>query len=211
VVLPVATKPSHVSTINRYAATLLAPDIVPFGSLHPKSRNYTDEISFMRANKIHGIKLHPEFQDFYIDDPAVFPIYESLAAAGFIVVFHMGTDPGPFTNDHSLPHRLAAVVRSFPTLTVVASHMGGHQVWDQVYSHLVGLPVYFETSTAPVNFSKEAFVRLCRAHGTDKILFGSDTPWFDQVADVRWIRESGLNDGELADIFFRNAEQLLLP
>lgn len=209
VVLPVATKSSQVTTINRATPSLRAPDIIPFGSLHPKIKNINEEISFMQMNAIRGIKLHPEFQDFYLDDPAVFPMYEALAAAGLIVVFHTGKDPGPFSNDHSLPRSLAKVHREFPSLVIVAGHMGGHQVWDAVEQHLVGLPLYFETSTAPTNFSHQEFVRLCRKHGIERILFGTDTPWYDQKFDREWIEACGLSDQEKELVFFKNAQQLL--
>lgn len=209
VVLPVATRASQVMTINRTAAGLAAPDIIPFGALHPAAKNFDEEIVFMKAHNIRGIKLHPEFQDFYLDDPAVFPLYDALAAAGLIVVFHAGKDPGPFTNDHSMPAGIARVHKQFSALCIVASHMGGHQVWDEVENHLAGLPVYFETSTGPENFSPQQFVRLCRRHGIERILFGSDTPWYDQVFDRQWIDECGLSDPEKESVFFRNAERLL--
>ncbi|MBN1129312.1 MAG: amidohydrolase family protein [Chitinispirillaceae bacterium] len=209
VVLPVATKSSQVTSINRAAPELASDAIVPFGCLHPEAPNAEEEIAFLKGSGIRGVKLHPEFQDFYLDDPAVFPLYDALAQAGLMVVFHAGTDPGPFTNDHSLPHRLLAVHKRFPGLTIVAAHMGGHQVWDQVEEHLVGLPIWFETSTVPENFAKEAFVQMCRKHGVERVLFGTDTPWFNQMFDVRWTRESGLTDTELKLVFERNALALL--
>ncbi|MBN2036906.1 MAG: amidohydrolase family protein [Chitinispirillaceae bacterium] len=209
VVLPVATKASQVTPINRGAPLLAADDIIPFGTLHPKTETVIEEVAFLKQSTIRGIKLHPEFQDFYMDDPAVFPIYDALSEAGLILVFHAGTDPGPFSNDHSLPHRLLAVHKAFPRLTIVASHMGGHQVWDQVEELLVGVPVYFETSTAPENFAREPFVRMCRRHGMDRVLFGSDSPWFDQAYDRQWIARSGLTDQELEMVFFDNGAALL--
>jgi predicted TIM-barrel fold metal-dependent hydrolase len=209
VVLPVATKESQVTSINRAAPELRAPDVVPFGALHPHTTNIPEEVAFLKEKDIQGVKLHPEFQDFYMDDPAVFPLYEALMQAGLMVVFHTGTDPGPFTNDHSLPHRLLAVHRAFPRLTIIASHMGGHQVWDQVEEYLVGLPLYFETSTAPENFTKQKFVRMCRKHGMERILFGTDSPWYDQTYDRKWVAESGLSDRELEQVFFENATRLI--
>jgi uncharacterized protein len=210
VVLPVATKASQVRTINRAAPHLRAPDIIPFGALHPATENIDEEVGFMKANDIRGIKLHPEFQNFYMDDKAAFPLYEACAAAGLIVVFHTGTDPGPFTNDHSMPASLATVHRAFPSLRIVAGHMGGHQVWDEVEKHLVGLPIFFETSTAPTNFSPERFVRLCRRHGIERVFFGTDTPWYDQKSDRDWIETCGLTDREKEMVFHENAEGLLL-
>jgi predicted TIM-barrel fold metal-dependent hydrolase len=209
VVLPVATKPSQVTSINRAAPAFRAPDIIPFGTLHPQTTNVLEEVAFLRDNGIRGIKLHPEFQDFYMDDPAVFPIYDALTQAGLMVVFHTGTDPGPFSNDHSQPYRLRAVHKRFPGMTIIASHMGGHQMWDQVAEHCVGLPLYFETSTAPENFSKLEFVRMCRKHGMEWVLFGTDSPWYDQTYDRKWVAESGLNDKELELVFFKNAQRVL--
>ena len=209
VVLPVATRASQVTTINRKAPLLRAQDIIPFGALHPATHDFDKEISFLKADRIPGIKLHPEFQNFNMDDPAMFPMYEALAAAGMIVVFHTGIDPGPFTNDHSLPCMLKKVHRSFPRLRIVGAHMGGHQVWDEVEEHLAGLPIYFETSTAPSNFPPERFVRLCRRHGIERILFGTDTPWYDQKYDREWIDACGLTDTEKEMVLHRNAEQLL--
>jgi predicted TIM-barrel fold metal-dependent hydrolase len=144
-----------------------------------------------------------------MDDPAVFPVYDALTHACLIAVFHTGTDPGPFTNDHAQPHRLRAVHKRFPDLTIIASHMGGHQMWDQVAEQLVGLPLYFETSTAPENLSKQEFVIMCRKHGIERILFGTDSPWYDQRYDRKWVQESGLNDRELEIVFFKNAERVL--
>ena len=82
-------------------------------------------------------------------------------------------------------------------------------VWDQVEEHLVGLPLYFETSTAPENFLKTEFVQMCRSHGMERILFGTDSPWFDQAYDRKWVEECGLSDRELEQVFYKNAESLL--
>lgn len=209
VALPVATKASQVSTINRDAAALAATDVVAFGTLHPAMTNWREEISFIASYGIRGIKLHPEFQDFYLDAPAMFPLYEMLAEAHLILVLHAGKDPGPFTNDHSTPAAIAGVGKRFPSLIIVAAHMGGHGMWDEVERHLIGQPILFDTSTAPEFLPKDEFVRLCRKHGIDRILFGSDSPWFDQSFDRKWVAESGLTDNELELVFHGNAERVL--
>mgnify|MGYP002248441757 CR=1 FL=1 len=45
--------------------------------------------------------------------------------------------------------------------------------------------------------SKEKFVDMVRTHGTDHILFGTDSPWSDQSEALKLIRESGLNNDEI--------------
>jgi predicted TIM-barrel fold metal-dependent hydrolase len=209
VALPVATKPSQVSTINKGCADANYPGIIQFGTLHPEMEGFEAEIDFLSKSGIKGIKLHPEYQYSYIDDPKIFPMYEQLAAAGLAVVFHSGKDPGPFTNDHALPPAIRAVHENFPALKIIAAHMGGWMVWEEVEEVLAGLDICLDTSAIYKLLPPKDFVRLCRKHGTEKILFGSDSPWYDQNESVEWMKRSGLSDVELEAVFYGNAERIL--
>ena len=207
--LPIATKPSQVSTINKTCKDLVAPDTIPFGTIHPGADTFTDDIAVLVSSGIKGIKFHPEYQDFYISEPRYFPIYDALQSAGMIVVFHAGKDPGPFTCDHALPPAFKEIHKNFPRLKIVAAHLGGWRVWVDVEKYMLDLPIYFDSSAIREWMAPEEFIRLARKHGTDKILFGSDSPWFDQAADVRWINLMNLTSEEKEKIFHKNAEILL--
>jgi len=209
VALPVATKPSQVPSINWDCAASYYPGVIQFGAMHPEMDRFEKEIDFLSANGIKGIKLHPEYQYSYVDDPKAFPMYEKLASAGFIVVFHSGKDPGPFTNDHAMPPALRKVHENFPALKMVAAHLGGWMVWKEVEETLAGLGIFFDTSAVCKLLPPEDFVRICRKHGIEKILFGSDSPWYDQKESVEWVKRSGLTDSELEAVFHKNAENLL--
>jgi predicted TIM-barrel fold metal-dependent hydrolase len=209
VLLPIATKPSQVATINKTCKDLMAPDAIPFGTLHPGSYTFLDDIAMLASSGVKGIKFHPEYQDFYIDEPRYFPIYDALQSSGLIVVFHAGKDPGPFTCDHSLPPAFKEIYSNFPRLKIVAAHMGGWRVWNDVEKHMLDLPIFFDASAIREWMDPKEFVRLARRHGTDRILFGSDSPWFDQDADIRWIDASDLSSEEKEKIFHKNAEALL--
>lgn len=209
VTLGVATKPSQTHTINTGCAENTRAEIIPFGTLHPDMESFDAEIDFLTASGIRGIKLHPEYQFTYIDDPKMYPAYEKLAASGRIVLFHAGKDPGPFTNDHALPPAIRKVRENFPSLKMIAAHMGGWMVWDEVEEVLAGLDLFFDTSAVCRLLPPEQFVRMCRKHGCEKILFGSDSPWYDQGESVEWIKHSGLNDTEIEAVFCGNAKRLL--
>jgi predicted TIM-barrel fold metal-dependent hydrolase len=209
VLLPIATKPAQVRTINESCKALMSDDCVPFGTLHPESKDFEDEIALLSSFHVKGIKFHPEYQDFFIDNPRLFPMYDALQSSAMIVVFHAGKDPGPFTCDHALPPAIAAVHRNFPRLIMVAAHMGGWKIWDDVEKHLVGLPIYFDTAAVREFMAPEEFVRLAGKHGAHRILFGTDSPWFDQAEDIRWIDSMKLTQDEKDRIFFKNAEELL--
>jgi hypothetical protein len=209
VLLPIATKVSQVHTINASCGVLTSEDCIPFGTLHPDTPNINEELDLLESLKVKGIKLHPEYQDFYIDDPRYFPMYEALSARKFIVVFHAGKDPGPFTCDHALPPAFAAIHRNFPRLKMVAAHMGGWMVWKEVERYILDLPMYFDTAALREFLPAGEFLRLTRKHGVERVLFGTDSPWYDQGEDVRWLDSMDLTSNEKEMILHKNAEQLL--
>ena len=55
----------------------------------------------------------------------------------------------------------------------------------------------------------EDFLRLARKHGTDRILFATDSPWQEQPRYVNRFKELGLNDEEYEKIMSQNALHLL--
>jgi hypothetical protein len=209
VLLPIATKPSQVQTINSGCTALMSPTCIPFGTLHPDMSGIEDEVQRLVSFGVKGVKLHPEYQYFYIDDPKCFPLYDALSNAGLIVVLHAGKDPGPFTCDHALPHALATVAKKFPKLKIVAAHLGGWQVWNEVENLLSDLPMYFDTASVRDFLPKEDFMRIVRKQGVEKILFGTDSPWYDQAQDIQWIDGLRFSSLEKEKIFFQNAEKLL--
>jgi len=209
VLLPIATKPSQVATINKSCKALFAEDMVPFGTLHPDLEDFPAEITYLVSINVRGIKLHPEYQDFYISDKRHYPMYDALSDAGLVVVFHAGKDPGPFSCDHALPGAFAKLVREFPRLKIVASHMGGWKLWNDVEDQLLGLSLFFDCSAVKEFMTREEFVHMSRRHGTERILFGTDSPWFEQASYVSWIQSLDLTDNEKEQIFYKNAEALL--
>lgn len=209
VLLPIATKPSQVATINKTCQTLMSDDCIPFGTLYPEGATFRDDLAMLKSLHVKGIKFHPEYQDFHIDEPRFFPMYEALQSLGMLVVFHAGKDPGPFTCDHALPPAFKKIHENFPRLTIVAAHMGGWKVWGDVEKYIIDLPIYFDTSALREWMEQKEFMRLARKHGTERLLFGTDSPWFDQGADIRWIDSMDLTQEEKDRIFYKNAESLL--
>ena len=69
--------------------------------------------------------------------------------------------------------------------------------------------IYFDTSYSHAALGKERMRRLVLAHGADKILFGSDSPWVDQRQAVEEIHDLGLEAGAVEGILGGNARSLL--
>jgi hypothetical protein len=215
VVQPVATRPQQVRKINAWAAAEQAaqprdgPRLLFFGALHPDLEDWRDEIGRIKKDGLRGVKLHPEYQNFYVDDERMFPIYESLFQEDLILLFHAGEDIGIPPPVHSLPERLARLLDRCPGGRVVAAHMGGFRCWEAVKRLLVGRDIYFDTSYSFAELGAAGMADLIRAHGANKILFGTDSPWTGQGEELARIRSLGLPQHDLERILFRNAVSLL--
>ena len=113
-----------------------------------------------------GLKLHPAFDAYPADTPALDPYLRIAADAGVPVTVHSG--PGPA--DPDLIRRLA---ERFPTVRFVLYHtfLGPPEGRRRASRHARDLPnIYLETS-----WCRSAEVeRLIDEVGPDRVLFGSD-------------------------------------
>jgi hypothetical protein len=210
-IMPIATKPAQVRSINSWALAVNQQydDLICFGTLHPMQDDWAAEIEQLVADGIPGIKFHPDYQDFFVDDSKMLPIFCALADAGLIVLLHAGVDIGLPPPVHCTPERLARMLDAVPGLSVIAAHMGGYCCWDDVERYLIGRDLYFDTSYSLADLGAKRMMAIMRNHGIDKILFGTDSPWTDQSAEIAGIRAFSLSSDEKAAILGGNASLLL--
>jgi uncharacterized protein len=208
IVQPVATKPSQVVGINDWAASIGSERIIPFGAIHPDFEDPATEIARMASLGLRGMKLHPEHQAFAPDDARMAPIYEAAIAHDMTVFFHAGRDE-LHESVHGTPGAFATILDTFPGLRVVLAHLGGYRVWDQVARLLVGRNVYFDTAYTLGHLPDEQFIEIVRAHGTERVMFGSDGPWTDAAAEIAWLKRLPFSASEVEAILGGNAEKLL--
>lgn len=209
VVQPVATRPQQVRKINTWAAANQSADLVFFASFHPDLADWRDEVKHIKELGLRGVKFHPDYQKFFVDEPRMLPIYEALFSEDLIILFHAGIDIGLPPPVHCTPERLARLVRLFPGGKIVAAHMGGYRCWEEVERHLAGRDIYFDTSYSLADLGREEMTRLIFAHDPEKILFATDSPWTSQQAEVAGIRELPLPSSFLDQILGLNAAALL--
>lgn len=208
--LPIATRPSQTRSVNRWAASCMSVGgCVAFGSVHPASQEVASELDELCELGLPGVKLHPEYQEFFVDDPAIFPLYRDLFRRGLILHLHAGEDLGFQPPVHGAAERIAAVCDAFPDATIIAAHMGSFQQWDAVETHLAGRTnLWLDTSFGADWMSPERFCRLARRHGIERVLFGTDSPWSDFRKSRDAVLCSGLTEPELQAVFWDNAQAL---
>ncbi len=208
-IAPIVTKPTQIKTLNEWAASVNGERIISFGSIFPNSGNYKKEIDFVCSLGLKGIKLHAEYQDFVLDSPEMLKIHDYALSKGLIILHHAGEDKGMPPPYKTSPKQFAHVVDEMQGGVIVAAHLGGHEMWEDVYSLLCGKNIYFDTSMGFEYYGKEMFKKIVQKHGADKILFGSDSPWSYADKDLEALRSCGLNDKELELIESGNAKRIL--
>ena len=82
-------------------------------------------------------------------------------------------------------------------------------MWDDVERYLVGTPVLLDTAFISRFISKEQVERIIKNHGSEKILFGSDSPWESPVMTKEFIDSLSVSDEENENIFCKNALRIL--
>ncbi|MHB9029807.1 MAG: amidohydrolase family protein [Candidatus Latescibacterota bacterium] len=209
VILPVSTRKEQVGPINRWITGIANDRIIPFGTLYPGMRNPEREAARLAECGIAGVKLHADYQEVNADDPVMFPLYEACRTHGLMAVMHAGFDIALSPPVRATPRMIAAVLDRFPGLRVVAAHMGGNRMWEEVGEHLVGRDVLFDTALFAGEIEESVFLAVLRAHGAGRVLFATDQPWLDQARAMNIMRDWALTDEERQLVLGGNAERLL--
>jgi len=211
VVLPIATKPQQTRAINRWTLSIIKEykDIICFGTIHPEFEEWQQEIEWLKMQGFKGIKFHPDYQDFFVDDRKMYPIYDAIVQNNMIILFHSGVDPAFKPPYHCTPKRLKRVLKDFPSAKIIAAHMGGYRFFDETREYLLGENVYLDTSFFFGEIEIENVEEVFRKHGIEKILFATDSPWKDQKKEVEYVKKLKLSSDEIEMIFGKNAQELL--
>ena len=158
VMCPVATKPEQAEVIVRRACEIrdgvygedASQMIVPFASLHPSDPCLLRHIDLVVKAGLRGVKLHPYYQRFALQDPLVAPFLASIRDAGLIVVCHCGLDPGYLSEAIDCgPAQIAALLARVPGLAprFVAAHLGGFSgAPDHAVDRLLDSGCFFDTA-----------------------------------------------------------------
>ena len=208
VVMPVATKPSHSQKNLEWGQAIASDRVVPFAGLFP-DENWRQNVDEAVRLGYKGIKLHPEYQNFVVDDPKMLPLYDYALNKGLILLFHAGYDPIGKEPFKSRPKMFKHILKELRGGTVIAAHLGGQQQWQEVEDELVGEDIFFDTSMGTEYYGRERFMSILSAHGDDKILFGTDSPWSDAGKEIVNLNSWGIPEDSLEKIFRLNAERLL--
>lgn len=210
VVQSIATNPHQQAKVNDYAFEMdKHPRIVAFGSVHPDSPDALVELERIKAAGLKGVKLHPEYQGFFVDDPKMKPIYKKISELGLVTLFHAGVDYGFAPPYHCMPDQLLRAMTWLDS-PVVAAHWGGLCCGEEVLQKLCGIDhLWFDTAFGHGTMAKSMAQAIVDKQTTDRLLFASDMPWHRPVWEKRLIDSLDLSEDDKQKIYHQNAEKLL--
>ena len=210
VMLSIATNPKQQTNVNNFAFEAnKRENIYAFGSVHPLAENALQELERIKEAGLLGIKLHPEYQEFYIDDESVYPIYEKCIELGLIVSFHAGKDLGYPGSLKASPKRILKLAKRFENAKFVLAHFGSSMMEKEVLDNVAGCGFYIDTAFSAGYIDKETAQNIIKKHGADKVLFASDCPWASSKETYDFINSFDLSKEDKDKIFYKNALELL--
>ena len=205
----IATRPEQFDPIFRWCSEIVSERIAPCPSVHPADPQAVERIGQIAQAGFKGVKMHPYYQNFSVDDPALSPLYKAMCDHGLMLTLHTGFDIAFERVEKASPRQISGLIAQFPDLKLITTHLGGWQQWDEVERYLLGRPVYMETSWSLEYLDAEQARRMLLNHPAEYLLFGTDSPWTDQTASIRTIESLGLPDDLRKRLFYENACGLL--
>jgi uncharacterized protein len=178
------------------AAAQANPDVlIAFASVDPhKGKLGVREARELIQRGVRGFKFHPNTQAFWPNDRAFYPLYEVIAEAGLIALFHSGTTGigagmpggGGVRLKYSDPMCVDDVAADFPALDIILAHPSFP--WqDEALAIAVHKPnVYIDLSGWSPKYFPENLIRYINTLLKHKMLFGSDYPL---ITPDRWLAD----------------------
>ncbi|MEO5803218.1 MAG: amidohydrolase family protein [Verrucomicrobiota bacterium] len=186
--------------------------LLPFGSINPKLPDWEEDLRRCHEeHKMRGIRLHPNYHGYKLDEPVFTKLLDSATQRGLIVQLAV------LMEDKRTQHPLAEVapvdlaplpdlLKPFPKLKIVLlNSLQGLN--GKLLLRLAGIGrIYFEIATLE---GVGGIGKLIEQIPASKILFGSHAPFFYFESALLKVKESSLQDSERNLILAENARRLL--
>jgi len=183
-------------------------ELVCFGSVHPMSLDLAGKLDAQVALGARGVKVHPATQMIRPDHPRAMRLYELCGERELPVLFHcgpVGIEPRAGRRRSQVALYEPAVARN-PRTTFILGHAGALQ-FDAALELARCYPnVWLETASQSLTVVR----RMLREAPPDRVLFGSDWPFYSQAMSLAkvFIASEG-DEAARRRILWENAARLL--
>ncbi|MBO7345697.1 MAG: amidohydrolase family protein [Clostridia bacterium] len=208
VVHSVATTAHQVRSINMFIKSEMDKykEFIGFMTLHQdlSEQEIKDEVDWCIQNGFKGIKLHPDFQKFYIDGEDAEKIYK-IVGDRLPILFHVGDD----RFDYSKPFRLVKMAKKYPEVKFISAHFGGYRCWDDAKLYVGLNNVWFDTCSSLAFITPAKAKEIINLLGAEKFFFATDFPMWDASKELERFNAIKLTENQREMIFSGNIKKLL--
>ena len=222
VLLPVITNPKQTIKINDCAIENNKLDkFISFGGIHPDYEDYKNELDRLKANGIKGIKIHPDYQNTFIDDKKMIDIIDYAFSINLIVIIHSGIDYGSTEIIRATPERIKNLLKNLKHKGIfIMAHMGYTFKWNDIIEEFKGYDVYFDLALClgiltmnGKNYNlmdEDTLIKFIETFGSERILFATDSPWMGQKESIDTFNSfKRIKEEDKENILYKNAVRLL--
>ncbi len=208
VVHSVATTAHQVRSINEFIKSEIDKhgEFIGFMTLHQDltEEEVAREVDWCVENGFKGVKLHPDFQKFYIDGENAQKFYKIIGNR-LPILFHVGDN----RYDYSEPERVVKMAKKYPEVNFIAAHFGGYRCWDKVEIYKGLKNVYFDTCSSLAFIDANRAGEIIKLLGAERFFFATDFPMWDAEKELSRFNEINLTKEEREMIFSKNIKKLL--
>ena len=208
VVHSVATTAHQVRSINEFIKKEMQkhPEFIGFMTLHQDltEEEVNHEVEWAIENGFKGIKLHPDFQKFYVDDNNAEKFYKA-AGDRLPILFHAGDN----RFEYSKPQRIVNMAKKYPNVNFIAAHFGGYRCWDDAKLYKGLKNVYFDTCSSLPFISAKKAKEIIDMLGVERFFFATDFPMWDAKGEMERFNAIEFTEKERKMILCENIKKLL--
>ncbi len=208
IVHSVATTAHQVHSINEFISLEMEKhkEFIGFMTLHQDltEEEIKEEVELCIKKGFKGVKLHPDFQKFYIDGSNAEKFYKIIGNR-LPILLHVGDD----RYDYSKPARLVKMAKKYPEVNFISAHFGGYRCWDDAPLYIGLKNVYFDTCSSLAFISPEKAREIISMLGAEKFFFATDFPMWDATGEIERFNRIKLSEKEREMVFSLNLKKLL--
>ena len=155
---------------------------------------------------LKGVKLHPDFQQFALNEERAFKLGEVINEGNVPVLIHCGD----YRYNYSNPDQLKPFLERFSDMLVIGAHFAGWSVWAEATEKLAGTPnLYVDLSSSLYELPPQDAKKFIYEYGVDRVLWGTDYPMWEAESEMELFHKIGLTPEEENIILYENSAKIL--
>lgn len=202
-----------IAAVNRRLASVCRKhsDLVPIGSINPMLPGWENDLRACHEEyDMPGVRLHPNYHGYTLDDPRFGSLLQQATSAGCFVQIAVAMED---TRTQHEKLRVADV--DLTTLPEVVARVDGarvqmlnHRLRGTLLAELAATPgIYFDTARVD---STDGVPTLMKNVPPGRVLFGTHAPFLIPEAALIRVHESDQLDAtDLRDVLAKNAKRLV--